>query len=66
MAFMISTIHITLVQGPYGPLLRERALGPRPFWPNFRGKVVLSKSHVLLPIEMRGAIVELAPISKMT
>ena len=63
---MLSTFHIAFVQGSYVSLHRQRALAPRPFWPNFRGKVVFAKSHVLVRIELRGAIVELAPKSKMT
>ena len=63
---MLSTFHIALIQGPYGPWLQERALAPQPFLPNFTGKVLFSKSHVLVRIELLGAIVELAPQSKMT
>ena len=61
MLFVLSTLDIALLQGPYGPWLREQALAPRPFRPNFRGKVVFSKSHAFVRIELRGAIVELAP-----
>ena len=35
------------------------------FGPIFVGKVVLSSDHVLVRIELRGAIVGLAPKSKM-
>ena len=43
----------------------ELALVPGAFWPNFRGRVVSSNDHVLVRIELRGAIIELAPKSKM-
>ena len=53
------------VRRPYGPEPQQRALAPRPFWLDFREKVIFSKSHVLVRIELRGAIVEFAPKSKM-
>ena len=65
MSFVLSTFDIALVQGPYGFWLREGALAPWPFWPYFRGKVVFSRDHVLVRIELRGAIVELAPKTEM-
>ena len=60
MSSVLSTLHIVLVRGSFGPWLRERALAPRPFWPNFRGVDILSNDHVMVRIELRGAIVELA------
>ena len=65
MSFVLSTFYIAFVQGSYGSWLRERALAPQPFWLNFRAKVVFAKSHVLIRIELPGAIVELARKSKM-
>ena len=65
MSFVLSTFHIALMQDPYGPWPRERALAPRALRQNFRGKVAFPKSHVLVHIELRGAIVELAQKSKM-
>ena len=41
------------------PLALRTTLGA--FWPNLRGKIVLSNDHVLVRIELPGAIVELAP-----
>ena len=65
MSFLLSTFHIVLGGGSYSPWLRERALAPWQFSPNFRGKVVLANDHVLLRNQLRGAIVELAPKWKM-
>ena len=65
MSFLLSTFYIALIRCSYRRWLQECALVPRPFWPNFRGKVVLSNDHVLVRIELRGAIVELAPKSKV-
>ena len=63
---MLSTFHIALIRGSYVSWRREGASAPRPFWPNFGGKVVLSSDHVLVRIELHEAIVELDPKSKMS
>ena len=66
MFFVRFTYHAALFRGSYHRWLRKRALVPRLFWPNFRGKVVFSNDHVFIRIELRGAIVEIAPKSNIT
>ena len=36
MSFVVSTLHIALIQGSIFDRLRVRASGDWPFWPNFR------------------------------
>ena len=47
------------------PLALSTSLGATAILANFRRKVVFLSDHVLVRIELRGAIVELAPKSKM-
>ena len=48
------------------PLALGTSLGAAAIWRGFRAKVVLPNYHVLVRIELQGAIVELAPKSEMT
>ena len=43
MSFVVSTLHIALIQGSTPHRLRVRASGDWPFWPNFRPNFALSQ-----------------------
>ena len=65
MFLLLRRFHIGLDRGSTRCWLSERVLAPWQFSPHFTGQVTYSNEHVLVRIEMRGAIVELAPKFKM-
>ena len=65
MSFMVSTLHIALVRGSTPHRLRVRASGFLPFRLIFDQNLPSFENGVLVRIELRGAIVELARKTKM-
>ena len=66
MSFVVSTLHIALVLGSTPHRLRAQASEIGHFGLIFDQNLPFLKKRVLVRIELRGAIVELAQKTKMT